>query len=126
MTSKSTGPDSVKKLEIWQEGIDLVKDLYKLTRVWPKEELYGLTSQVRRASISVPANLAEGVGRNSVGEKSRFAQIALGSEYELDTLLEIAIQLEFSQPQDVRDIQTKLSQLTKRISRFISYQEEKR
>ena len=54
------GPSSVRDLEIWNKGVDVVKATYGLTRTWPKEELYGLTSQARRAAVSIPANLAEG------------------------------------------------------------------
>ena len=86
-------PDSVENLQIWQDGITLVEVIYAATKAWPKEEMYGLTSQIRRAAISVPANLAEGVGRGTRRETARFAQIALGSLYETDTLCVIAERL---------------------------------
>jgi len=86
-------PESVENLEIWKRGIDLIEEIYGVTRTWPREEVYGLTSQIRRAAISGPANLAEGVGRGGKGEVARFAQIALGSLYELDTLCVIADRL---------------------------------
>ena len=61
-------PESVEKLEIWQEAVELVTIVYELTKSWPREEMYGLTSQIRRAAVSIPANLAEGVGRGGPGE----------------------------------------------------------
>jgi four helix bundle protein len=72
-------PESVEKLEIWQEAVEIVRILYELTKSWSREEMYGLTSQIRRAAVSIPANIAEGVGRGGPGEMSRFAQISLGS-----------------------------------------------
>src|SRR6266567_7086505 len=84
------GPETVTTLRIWQEGMAVVRECYTLTASWPKGELFGLTAQVRRAAISIPANLAEGKGRGTSAEVARFSQIALGSVYELDTLLQIA------------------------------------
>ena len=90
------GPSSVNNLRIWHEGMALVRDSYGLTASWPKSELFGLTAQVRRTAVSIPCNLAEGRGRGTNAEMARFAQIALGSVYELDTLLQIAGELGFS------------------------------
>jgi four helix bundle protein len=92
----------VRNLEIWRSGVELVKRTYETTRAWPKEELYGLTTQVRRAAVSVPTNIAEGVGRGTHREVARFSQIALGSLYELDTLFEVADQLGFAVPVELR------------------------
>ncbi len=122
----TSGPTSVKNLEIWRDGIALVKELYRLTSSWPKEEIYGLTSQVRRAAVSVPANLAEGVGRGTPGEVSRFSSIALGSAYELETLLVIAGELNYISGEQLQLVQAQLDRLSKRISGFIRYQEAKR
>lgn len=118
-------PNSVRNLQIWRDGIALIKKVYTLSKKWPKDELYGLTNQARRAVVSIPANLAEGAGRASRGEIARFAQIALGSAYELDTLLEIAIELEFSTSETVHPLQAELNSLSRRISKFIRYQESK-
>jgi four helix bundle protein len=122
----SEGPGSVHNLKIWRDGIKLVKTVYELTKMWPKEEIYGLTSQVRRASVSIPANIAEGIGRGTPEESSRFTQIALGSAYELDTLIVIATELGYSPKQSISQIQTELQSLLKSISSFIRYQEGKR
>jgi len=67
------GPDTVKSLRVWQEGICVVKDIYALTDDWPKREMFGLTSQVRRAAVSIPANIAEGKGHGSNAEIVRFS-----------------------------------------------------
>ncbi|MGY4706911.1 four helix bundle protein [Candidatus Bipolaricaulota sp. J31] len=104
----------------------IVREVYRVTRTWPKEEIYGLTSQVRRAAISIPANLAEGLGRGTPGEISRFAQTALGSAYELDTLLQIGAELEYLSRADADTLRGFLSQLIKRISAFVRYQEARR
>jgi four helix bundle protein len=103
-----------------------VREIYRLTRNWPREEIYGLTSQARRAAVSIPANLAEGLGRGTPGEISRFAQNALGSAYELDTLLQIATELGYLTQADSNSLRESLGQLIKRISAFIRYQEARR
>jgi four helix bundle protein len=119
------GPDSVRNLEIWHEAVKIVKTGYTFTRSWPKEELYGLTNQARRAAVSIPANLAEGLGRGTPKETARFAQIALGSLYELDTLLHLAGELEFSPQDRVVPLRESLTTLAKRISAFLTYQENR-
>jgi four helix bundle protein len=78
---------SYRDLEVWQFSMQLAKEIYSITREFPKEELYGLTSQNRRASVSVPANIAEGYGRDNAGDYARFLQIAQGSLKEVETLL---------------------------------------
>ena len=79
-----------KDLIVWQKGIALVSQVYRLTQAFPKEELYGLTSQLRRAAVSIPSNLAEGQGRLSTREFRQFTAIAKGSLHELETQLIIA------------------------------------
>lgn len=123
---KGMGPEAVRNLQIWQEGMAIVREVYRLTQSWPKEEIYGLTAQARRAAVSIPANLAEGLGRGTPGEISRFAQTALGSAYELDTLLQIATELGYVEQPEARLLRESLCQLIKRISAFIRYQEERR
>ncbi len=81
---------SYREQFIWKSGIQLATNCYKLTEHFPKSELYGLTSQIRRASVSVPSNIAEGYGRKSTTEYIQFLHIALGSLRELDTQLIIA------------------------------------
>lgn len=82
-----------KDLAVWQKSINFTVEIYKLTQTFPKEELYGLTSQIRRAAVSIPSNIAEGNERNSHKEFNQFLHIALGSAAELDTQLLIAKEL---------------------------------
>lgn len=81
---------SYREQFIWKRGIQLSVNCYKLTEHFPKSELYGLTSQIRRSAVSVPSNIAEGYGRKTKGEYVQFLHIALGSLRELDTQLIIA------------------------------------
>lgn len=87
--------NSYRDLLVWQQSMDLVVAVYDCTRDWPKEELYGLTSHTRRASVSVPANIAEGYGRENYGAYINFLKIAQGSLKELETHLLIAERLRF-------------------------------
>ena len=82
-----------QKLEAWSKGIDLVTEVYKSTEHFPKEERYGLTGQIRRAAVSIPANLAEGAGRRSQKEFAHFLSNSQGSASELETELIIANRL---------------------------------
>ena len=81
---------SFRDLIVWQRSIQLTVAIYRLTQKFPREEVYGLTSQIRRSAISVPSNIAEGQGRLSTGEFRQFLGIARGSNSELQTQLEIA------------------------------------
>jgi four helix bundle protein len=76
---------SFRDLLVWQRAIQLSVSIYRLTQVFPREELYGLTSQIRRSAVSVPSNIAEGHGRLSTGEYRQFLGIARGSNFELQT-----------------------------------------
>ncbi|RWO34909.1 MAG: four helix bundle protein [Mesorhizobium sp.] len=82
--------NSYKDLIVWQQAMDLAVTTYALTKAWPKEELYGLTSQIRRSATSVPANIAEGYGRDNRGSYQQFLRIAQGSLKEFETHLQIA------------------------------------
>lgn len=97
---------SHKDLKVYQEAMLLVKDIYTLTSGFPKEEIYGLTSQIKRSAVSVPSNIAEGSGRKGNAELVRFLYISMGSLSELETQLEIAKILEFC---------TENEKITKRI-----------
>lgn len=79
-----------RNLLIWQKSMTLTTQIYQLTSTFPKEEIYGLTSQIRRCSISIPSNIAEGYGRESDKEFLRFLNISIGSLFEMQTQLEIA------------------------------------
>jgi four helix bundle protein len=84
-----------RDLKVWQKGIELVKEVYKLTKAFPENEQYGLSSQMRRASISVPSNIAEGFRRRYSKEHKQFLSIALGSCAELETQITIAKELRY-------------------------------
>jgi len=84
-----------RDLVVWQRAMQLTVAIYGLTRDFPREETYGLTSQVRRSAVSVPSNIAEGQGRLNVGEFRQFLGIARGSNFEVQTQLEIARALKF-------------------------------
>lgn len=119
MIKTDVSPGSVHRLEIWRDGLELAEQIYTITKTWPKEELYGLVSRARRSSTSIPSNIAEGVGRASRKELARFAQIALGSAYELETLLQPASSLGYSPEETIALVQESLNRLTRRISAFI-------
>ena len=86
---------SYRDLIVWQKSMKLVTEIYTATRSFPHEELYALTSQLRRCAISIPSNIAEGYGRNSTLDYKRFLQIAVGSIFELQTQIEIASNLKY-------------------------------
>jgi four helix bundle protein len=79
-----------KDLDVWKIAMDLSEDIYRLTALFPRDERFGLISQIRRASVSVPSNITEGAGRNSKGEFKQFLGIAVGSLFELETQLLLA------------------------------------
>ena len=86
---------SYRDLIVWQKSMQLVSEVYLQSKAFPSEELYGLTSQIRRCAISIPSNIAEGYGRNSTNDYKRFLQISVGSLYELQTQIEIAFRLNY-------------------------------
>ena len=83
-----------RELNVWQKAHQLVLNIYELTRHFPREEVYGVTSQIRRAAVSIPNNLAEGCGRGGDTELARYAQIAMGSASEVECLLMLSSDLE--------------------------------
>ena len=86
---------SYRDLIVWQKGIQLTVLVYQLSKAFPREELYGLTSQMRRAAVSIPSNIAEGAGRLNTPEYRHFLGIARGSNFELQTQLTVARELGF-------------------------------
>ena len=93
------GNSTHRDLTVWKKSITLVKDVYVQTRSFPNEELYGLTSQMRRAAVSIPSNIAEGYARNSDRELLRFLKIALGSASELETQIIICNEIGYIKPE---------------------------
>ncbi len=109
-----------RKLHIWQNGIDIVKEIYKLSLELPKEEKYGLISQMTRAAVSVPSNIAEGSSRNSDIEYKRFLEIALGSLFELETQLTITIEIGLCTQEQLKNIFEKIEKEGKQINSLIN------
>lgn len=107
-----------KELKSWQKAIDFCLDIYKLTGQFPGEEKFGLTSQLRRAGVSVPSNIAEGSGRNSDKEFLHFLSIATGSSYEIETQLIIAHRLGYIKSEEINEAALKLSEIQKIIFAF--------
>jgi four helix bundle protein len=104
-------PRSHRDLKVWQIALDMTETLYRTTVDWPKSEQYGLVSQVRRAAVSVSANIAEGAGRRTPGEFVHFIGIARGSLAELETLLIIARRLGYIEEPSFRAIMDDLFEL---------------
>ncbi len=102
---------SYRDLIVWKKAIDLVSLLYSSTKGFPKEEIYGMTSQIRRAGVSIPANIAEGQGRNSRGEFRQFLGIAQGSLAELETLIIISGNLSYLAPRHTDDLLKKCEEI---------------
>lgn len=98
-----------KKLQVWMDAIDIAVDVYSVTSKFPKEEIYGITSQLRRSAVSVPSNIAEGSGRNTTGEFNQFLGIAVGSSYELETQLIISERLNYCKSEEVNPILEKIN-----------------
>ena len=88
----------------WQKAMSFVTSVYKLTRIFTKEELFGLTSQLKRAAVSIPSNFAEGFGRNGKNEFLHYVRIAIGSLYECQTQLEIAMNINYSTEEQFQTI----------------------
>ena len=107
-----------KELKSWQKAIDFCLDICKLTGSFPSEEKFGLTSQLRRAGVSVPSNIAEGSGRNSDKEFLHFLSIATGSSYEVETQLIIAHRLGYIKLEEIKEAELKLSEIQKMIFAF--------
>jgi four helix bundle protein len=95
---------SYRDLKVWQQAMELSEACYRLTRNFPKDELYGMTAQIRRASVSVPANIAEGNGRESRGEYIQFLRVAQGSLKELETHLLLAHRIQTTTLKEVEPI----------------------
>ena len=104
-----------KDLVAWQKAMELVSVVYRLTSEWPREELYGLTSQVRRAAVSVPSNLAEGHGRTGPREYAHHVSVAYGSLCELETQVLIAEQLGYSDGDTTESLTTKILEVRRLI-----------
>ncbi|MFZ4562017.1 MAG: four helix bundle protein [Bacteroidales bacterium] len=111
--------ESYKDLIVWQKGIDLVNEIYVLTKMFPKEEMFGLTNQMRRAAVSIPANIAEGWGRDSTKNYIQFIRISRGSLYELETLFVIARDLNYIDETIKTSVTGKIDEIGKMLNKLL-------
>ena len=113
-----------RDLQVWTKAHLLTLELYRISRAFPREEIYGLTSQVRRAASSIGANLAEGCGRRTSNELARFVRIAMGSASELDYHLVLCHDLGFLKAADYEHSAKGLTEVRKMLTSFLSRIEE--
>lgn len=109
-----------KDLVVWQRSMELVKEIYLLVRKLPKEETYALSDQMRRAAVSIPSNIAEGYGRKSKTEYIRFLDIARGSQYELETQIQICVMLGLLSEKDTEKAFALISEVGKMLNVLIN------
>tara|TARA_B100001063_G_scaffold243990_1_gene275768 strand:+ start:704 stop:1051 length:348 start_codon:yes stop_codon:yes gene_type:complete len=109
-----------KELKVWQKAIDLVIEIYTKSQEFPKEELYGLTSQIRRSAVSIPSNIAEGCGRKTNKDFANFLGISLGSAFELETQLIIAKNLNFMNSDDFKILENEIHHIQNMIIKLQS------
>jgi four helix bundle protein len=112
--------ESYKDLIVWQKSMDLVVAIYAITEQYPKTEMYGLTSQMRRCSVSIPSNIAEGRRRNSRKDFCHFLTISFGSDSELETQIEIVKRLPFGKSLDFSGIDSLLLEVMKMLNKLIA------
>lgn len=106
---------SYRDLEVWKRAMKLVKRIYQLTAKFPSDERFGLTNQIRRASVSIPSNLAEGHARSGAAEFSRFISISMGSVAELETQILLSADLKYSDSESADEILTELDEIGKML-----------
>ena len=107
-----------RELKVWQKSIYMVKNIYLTTANFPKSETYGIIAQIQRAAVSIPANISEGCGRNSDKELSRFLDIALGSAFELFTLITLSVELDYVTKDSAESLLQEISEIQKMIYRL--------
>lgn len=110
-----------KKLEAWVISMKLVKEIYELTKTYPKEEMFGLTSQTKRAAVSIPCNIAEGLGRKHKKDTIQFLHISRGSAYEVETLLNVALMTSLINQEAYNHLNQLLDRSMKLINGLINY-----
>ena len=120
MENIKTPAKNYRELIVWQDGIKLAKAVYKLTEKFPRQEVYALADQVRRAAVSVPSNIAEGQARRSPGDFRRFLHIALGSLAEVDTQLILAQEFGYLSKEDVDSMDELIQNLRKKLYALIN------
>ena len=107
-----------KKMQVWEKAHQFVLRVYQITASFPKEEMYGLTSQIRRAAVSIPANIAEGAGRETQAELAHFLYIAAGSAAELDYHLLLARDLGYVGASDYPDLEKCITEIKRMLHGF--------
>ncbi len=112
---------SYRDLKVWRKGIDLVKQVYALISKFPKHETYGLADQLRRSSVSIPSNIAEGQARQHTGEFKQFLYVALGSAAEVDTQIVIAMELNYITQQEADGVEQSLAEIRKMIYGLLAH-----
>ncbi|SMG41292.1 four helix bundle protein [Sphingobacterium psychroaquaticum] len=117
--------NTFKDLEVWKKSVDFVTLIYKLTDRFPRSEIYGITNQIRRASVSIPSNIAEGAGRQSHKEFIQFLYIARGSVKEVETQLIIATNLGYLKQSALTETTQGLDEIGKMITGLLSYLKNK-
>jgi four helix bundle protein len=108
-----------RELKIWQDAMEITKSTYKLTKSFPSSEIYGLTSQINRAVVSIPSNIAEGAGRNGNKEFTQFLNIAMGSCFEVETQLILAYEFTYVKKDDYELLILQLNKLERMINSLI-------
>ncbi|MBQ6162942.1 MAG: four helix bundle protein [Clostridia bacterium] len=108
-----------KQLDIWQKAMDLTDEIYKLIDLLPKEEMFAMSSQLRRATVSVPSNIAEGSGRFSEKEFKQFLSIAKGSLYEVETQLLICIRRDYFKEEDAHTALELCDEISRKITNLV-------
>lgn len=107
--------ESYRDLDVWRIAMDIVVEVYRVTKGFPPDERFGLTSQLRRAAVSIASNIAEGHSRLGAGEHRRFVSIARGSVGEVETQLAVAVRLEFSAPENSGALEAQLGRSSKML-----------
>jgi four helix bundle protein len=105
--------------------MEMVKEIYQLTKSYPKDEMFGLTSQTKRAAVSIPSNIAEGLGRNHKRDSIQFLHISRGSAYEVETLLSIAFMTNIINLESYNRLNEVLERIIRLLNGFIRYTEQK-
>jgi four helix bundle protein len=108
-----------RKLKIWREGIELAKETYRITKIFPKSEVYGLSSQLQRCAVSVSSNIAEGTSRGTDKHFKHYFESALGSAFEWETQLIIAFEIEYISEEIFKNLEKKIQSIQGMITRFM-------
>ena len=108
-----------RNYDVWVDGVDFSIDIYKMTENFPKKETYALSDQMQRAAVSIPSNIAEGCSRRSSKEFAHFLEVSLGSSYEIETQLEIAVRLGYVKESDFKKAIEDVQSIEKRVTGLI-------